>query len=126
MWDWTQTIVRPSKLPLVAQRKKAGLDAGLGLFAVKKIESMQLVAILSDGPVYEDRQDPAIKDKTSKEVVLVRANAVTFTALYQGRGSGQQRSRSGGQKQLRGVDGEFVRRGIGGQLRVHVPVCWRE
>ena len=81
LWDWAPTIVKASKLPLVAERKRQGLDAGLGLFAVKKIEPMQLVAILIDGPVYEDRQDPAIKDK---EVVLVRQKAFKFEALYQG------------------------------------------
>ena len=81
LWDWAPTIVKASKLPLVAERKRQGLDAGLVLFAVKKIEPMQLVAILIDGPVYEDRQDPAIKDK---EVVLVRQKAFKFEALYQG------------------------------------------
>jgi hypothetical protein len=81
LWDWAPTVVKASKLPLVVERNRQGLDAGLGLFAVKKIEPMQLVAILSDGPVYEDREDPAIKDK---EVVLVRKKAFKFGALYQG------------------------------------------
>jgi hypothetical protein len=65
----------------VQKRQQAELDAGMGLFANGNIEPMQLVAILSAGPVYPDREDPAIADK---EVVLVRRKAGNFSNLYQG------------------------------------------
>jgi hypothetical protein len=106
---------------LVQKRKNDGLDAGMGLFAVAKIESMLLVAILSDGPVYVVRQDPAIKDK---EVVLVRRRAFNFSDLYQG--GALDDLKEGHKTNYAGWMANSPPPGIGVQLRVHVPLCWQE
>ena len=80
LWNWADTIVKKSKIATVVARHKEKLDAGLGLFAVNSIKPGKLVAILSDGPVYDDRQHGDIE---GKEVVCVRRKVGKYPALYQ-------------------------------------------
>jgi hypothetical protein len=82
VFDWAATVVNPSKIPSVIDRKAKGLDAGWGLFAREKIPAMKVVAILTDGSVAEKPTDFAEKGD-GEEVLMVRRKAGNFSNLYQ-------------------------------------------